>query len=281
MARSKSKNAASSSKALPTLNEVKAATAIPTPPPPLAKGASSIYEVVDLPGRGKGMIATRDIKASFAFACCAACKTEFEENPIQTRKFLKDKMSNLTADQRAEYMSLWYEPATPTQDVLRAILMANSYSTHDSLAVFPNAARMNHGCAGASNVAYSWRKGEGRFYLHALRGVKQGEELLSAYLDPKMSRSERRKVLKEKYRFDCNCSSCSLPEALSLKSDRRLSNINGLFECLMGWNTNMLSGKQVVEIVNKIWELAEEENLSTQFGELAGLGAMVAAAHSE
>lgn len=121
-----------------------------------------------------------------------------EENPIQTRKFLKDKMSSFTADQRAEYMSLWYEPATSTQDVLRAILMANSYSTHDSLAVFPKAARMNHGCAGASNVAYSWRKGEGKFCesffvfvslrssseasyshrttdLHALRGVKEGE----------------------------------------------------------------------------------------------------------
>lgn len=76
--------------------------------------------------------------------------------------------------------------------------------------------------------------------------------------------SFNRKVLKDKYRFDCNCSSCSLPESLSLKSDGRLSSINGLFERLMGWNTNMLSGKQVVEIVNKIWELAEEENLSTQ-----------------
>ncbi|KIO28086.1 hypothetical protein M407DRAFT_72305 [Tulasnella calospora MUT 4182] len=178
-------------------------------------------------------------------------------------------------------MSLWYEPETPTPDVLRAIFMANSYSTHDSMAVFPNAARMNHACAGASNVAYSWRQREGRFYLHALRDVREGEELLSAYLDPKMPRSERRKILKEKYQFDCQCASCTLPADLSLKCDGRLSSINGLFEQLMGWNTNSLSGKQVIEIVNKIWALAEEENLSSQFGELAGLGAMVAAAHSE
>ncbi|KAG8895891.1 hypothetical protein FRC01_012142, partial [Tulasnella sp. 417] len=289
MARSKkSKSGSSTPKSTTSTNSngLDVSPTTPSVPSPVKTDPNGIYEVVDLPGRGKGMLASRDIKASQGEIILKEepllqLPPGLEENHVRTRQYLKDKVSTLTADQRAEYMALWYEPETPKQDVLRAIFMANSYSTHDSMAVFPKAARMNHGCAGASNVAYSWRQGERRFYLHALRDVPKGEELLSAYLDPKMTRSERQKILKDKYQFDCQCASCTLPKDLSLKSDERLSTINGLFQRLMGWNVNLVSGKQVVEIVNKIWAIAEEENLASQFGELAGLGAMVAAAHAD
>ncbi|KAG9041195.1 hypothetical protein FS837_012629 [Tulasnella sp. UAMH 9824] len=285
---SKSSSLAPKSQAAVNSNGLDVPPTTSSAPAPLKKDPGSIYEQGEL-----------ILKEEPLFQLPPG----LEENHVRTRQYLKDKLATFTADQRTEYMSLWYKPETPKQDVLRAIFMANSYSTHDSMAVFPKAARMNHACAGASNVAYSWRQREGRFYLHALRDVKEGEARESScqWLTPAatqsiahvrncyqptsipkcLDQSDSEKILKEKYHFDCQCASCTLPEDLSMKSDERLSSINGLFERLMGWNTNMLSGKQVIEIVNKIWALAEEENLSSQFGELAGLGAMVSAAHSD
>jgi hypothetical protein len=62
--------------------------------------------------------------------------------------------------------------------------------------VFPNVSRMNHGCSSAFNAVYSWREKEQKMVVHAIRPIKQGQEILTAYFDTRRPRDERRFVQK-------------------------------------------------------------------------------------
>merc|ERR1719234_3024648 len=67
--------------------------------------------------------------------------------------------------------------------------------------------RFNHSCR--SNAQYFWNEDTNTRDIRALRKIKEGEEItvnyISALLGP---RDERRKILKDKYNFDCNCEAC-------------------------------------------------------------------------
>ena len=58
--------------------------------------------------------------------------------------------------------------------------------------VFPNVSRMNHGCSSAFNAVYSWRERERQLVVYAIRPIKQGQEVLTAYFDTRRPRHERR-----------------------------------------------------------------------------------------
>ena len=62
--------------------------------------------------------------------------------------------------------------------------------------VFPNISRMNHGCSSAFNAVYSWREREQKMVVYAIRPIKQGQEILTAYFDTRRPRRERRLVQK-------------------------------------------------------------------------------------
>lgn len=242
---------------------------------------SEVYEVVETPERGKGMIARRDIKQGELILTDEEILRYFpqpEEDPIEHLWF---QMANLTWEQVNEIQSLSYPPATPPRGVPLAIMMTNGYIAGHSMALFTKAARMNHACGGGMNVAYNWRDTDGKLYMHALRDINQGEELFTSYINTKAPREARRKTLKEDYHFDCNCPVCTLPDELSKASDERLSKLQGLFEQLQGWNDDSIDGKQTIDIVNQIWDLSLQENYVNELGEIAAIASMVATAHSD
>ena len=72
--------------------------------------------------------------------------------------------------------------------------------------------RFNHSCR--SNAQYFWNEDTKTRDIRALRKIKEGEEItvnyISALVEP---RDKRRRILKDKYNFDCNCEACDLTEA--------------------------------------------------------------------
>ena len=71
--------------------------------------------------------------------------------------------------------------------------------------------RFNHSCR--SNAQYFWNEDTNTRDIRALRKIKEGEEITVNYnttlVEP---RDERRRILKDKYNFDCNCEACDLTE---------------------------------------------------------------------
>jgi hypothetical protein len=90
-----------------------------------------------------------------------------------------------------------------------------------------------------------------------------------------------RAFLAEHYGFECQCSVCSLPDAESQASDKRLEGISEAYERLALWGEGHLSGTDAIVQVRKIWHLENEEGYWSERGRLAADAAWVAAAHSE
>ena len=77
--------------------------------------------------------------------------------------------------------------------VALAITQTNGISIGaGGVGVFPNVSRLNHGCSRAFNAVYSWREKERKLVVYAIRPIKQGQEILTAYFDTRRPRDERR-----------------------------------------------------------------------------------------
>ncbi|EJC97968.1 uncharacterized protein FOMMEDRAFT_149425 [Fomitiporia mediterranea MF3/22] len=248
------------------------------------------FNVVDLPGRGKGLIASRDIEQGELLIKekpLILVPSSTTQSPV---KVLKERLNALTQDERNAFHSLSY--VTPgrdsnTQDSLSddemvlAIFQTNAISAGDSAGLFPHTARLNHGCSKAFNSVYSWRPHEGHLVVHALKPIKRGQELLTTYTDTKRPRRERQHYLKSYYDFTCSCSVCSLPESESLASDERLSKMSSLHQTFASWGTREVDGINASLIAKAIWEIGEEEGYWSERGRLAADVVHIAAAHSD
>ncbi|KAG8908921.1 hypothetical protein FRB99_000024 [Tulasnella sp. 403] len=240
------------------------------------------YMVVDIPGKGKGMIAARHIKRGELIMTDTPLFHIPSSTDQSPSEYIRQVIASLSPEGKAKFLSLSVPaPGIPEADVPFAIVQTNAFAAGPGMAVFPNAARLNHGCSSAFNVVYSFREEEKRLYVHALRDIQQGEELLTTYLDTKKPRAERVAFLKEHYGFECSCSVCSLPKSLSIASDIRLSSMQGLYQRLSTWARNEIDGVEAIKIVNRIWELGEEEGYHSERGTLAADAALVASAHSD
>ncbi|KAF8635948.1 hypothetical protein AX15_000115 [Amanita polypyramis BW_CC] len=250
--------------------------------------STSLFEVVELPGKGKGLVATRDIKQG---ELIIREKPLFIV-PLQTfsspSQLIWGLVQNLShADQEA-YMNLSYvhlpegvDPRKQPEEVALAIFLTNAVSAGEGAGIFPRMARLNHGCAGSFNSVYSWREEEGALVVYAFKNINRGQEFLTSYMNTKQSRAQRRAYLAEHYGFECRCSICSLPDDLSRASDERLSNMVSLYARFSSWDAGEISGQEAVETANLIWKVGDEEEYWSERGRLAADVAWVAAAHSD
>ncbi|KAH8114591.1 hypothetical protein DFH11DRAFT_1508453 [Phellopilus nigrolimitatus] len=262
-------------------------------PHPVYDGvASPAFAVVDLPGRGKGLVATRNIKQGELLIKEKPLILVPSSTSMSPSVLIKQHLSLLSPSKRNEFYSLSY--VTPANDqvpasteslsddeVALAIFQTNAISAGENAGIFPWTARLNHGCSAAFNSVYSWRPGEGIIVVHALKSVKRGDELLTTYTDTKKSREERQHYLKSFYDFPCTCSVCSLPDPESAASDDRLTRMSSLSQTFASWGHGQIDGKEATRIANEIWTLGKEEVYWSERGRLAADAAHVAAAHSD
>lgn len=103
-----------------------------------------------------------------------------------------------------------------------AIFMTNSFdmSDHpdgDASAIYCAIGKLNHSCVPNAQQTHIPETSEE--VLIASRTVECGEELCDCYIDLRQSRTERRKELRELFRFDCNCSACSINDPAVVAAD--------------------------------------------------------------
>lgn len=78
-------------------------------------------------------------------------------------------------------------------------------------AVYLSASKVNHSCAPNSLVSFGEGKNLCELKIQCTKGpIKDGQEVTISYgpLATKNSKEERRKILKDNYYFDCQCSAC-------------------------------------------------------------------------
>lgn len=249
------------------------------------------YHVLDIPGKGKGVIATRDI---------ARGELLFRESPlfivpsqitVPPAELMGRILPTLSRGQRAALFNLSYVRLPPNlskddpdydAQVAVAITQTNGISAGtQGVGVFPRVSRLNHGCSKAFNAVYSWREKEQKLAVHALRPIKEGQEILTAYFDTRRRRHERRAYLQERYDFHCTCEVCSAPDEISAVSDDRLSQILSMQNDLAQWAQGKIEGDKAINLINEIWWVQSLEGYWSGRGQLAADAVTVALSHSD
>ncbi|EIW59597.1 uncharacterized protein TRAVEDRAFT_121744 [Trametes versicolor FP-101664 SS1] len=245
-----------------------------------------------LPGRGMGVVASRDI--SQGDLIIREKPLFLSSVPVSTSSpgaILLAALAPLSPTQRASFYNLSYShfpegvqkgTARYNEELALAIFQNNAVSAGESTGIFPRMARLNHGCSHAFNVVYAWRDYEGVLVVHALKPIKEGQELLTTYTDTKRPQHVRRQFLLDHYGFDCRCAACRAPsDDLVARSDQRLGAMSELYAQFSGWQHGRLNGSEAAAVAISIWNLGEEEGYWSERGQLAADVVHIAAAHSD
>jgi hypothetical protein len=191
-----------------------------------------MYTLQDLPGKGKGLVANRNIPKGTRI---------LEERPIiripEHREIdeglnanIVQQVESLNEHQQQCFCSLYnLYPCENAAEMYLGIVRTNALPIEaDGVGggIFLEACRINHACN--NNAQKYWNKRTKRHTVHALRNISKGEEITIYYPSLKSSREVRRQKLKAKFGFLCSCLWCSLEPAESQKNDRRLARIDQL-----------------------------------------------------
>ncbi|KAG6154518.1 hypothetical protein E4U51_008644 [Claviceps purpurea] len=193
----------------------------------------SLYVLHDIPGKGKGLVATRDIPKGTRIIAEQALFTipgwdalSLEEQKIS----ICQQMDALSDDQRDTFMSLHNAlPFDNAPEQYYGIFQTNCLpldKKYDSWGIFLKACRVNHDCA--NSACNNWNENIKRYTLHALRNIRSGEEITISYvsgLKDRKSRDSRQTIFQDSFGFTCSCRICSLPETESQQRDELIKNV--------------------------------------------------------
>ena len=175
----------------------------------------------DIPGKGKGLVVSQSISTGTLIV---------SEPPLFTTESLKDASSfendlgaivrSLSKEGQRAFLALHNN--RPGSEPFSNIVRSNGYPLGPNSevgGVFPLIARINHSCR--QNAQHPWDKEKQREVVHAVREIREGEELTLNYSTGGPS-EVRRRALKTYFGFYCACEVCSLPSAALKVSDERL-----------------------------------------------------------
>ncbi|KAI5359844.1 putative SET domain, tetratricopeptide-like helical domain superfamily [Septoria linicola] len=216
----------------------------------------------DVPGKGKGLVACRDIAAGTLLIKEAPLfTTESLCNASTIEKDLAQIVKSLSKEGQRAFLSLHNnfkgEP-NPFSNIVRS----NGYplgASSDIGGIFPLVSRINHSCL--PNAQHAWSEKLKSMLVHAVRDIKNGEELTLSYLNAGPS-TTRQHILKENFRFQCTCELCSLPSKELKASDERLLQAQKLDESIGDPKTVRNSPERALADCRTLRDIYEVEQLA-------------------
>ncbi|GAA6037178.1 hypothetical protein JCM8097_008773 [Rhodosporidiobolus ruineniae] len=210
------------------------------------------YRVAPVPGKGDGLLATRDI---------APGEVVLLEQPLFTVGALRSEESiarlvqNLSDQDREAFFSLTSRPDIDGQHLA---IFENNVIDHGNGegGLFLLASKINHSCR--PNLIRFWAPELGAVRLVASQPVRAGEELTIYYVDPVQPRKKRQEELMRKFNFTCTCAACSLVGDELAASDKRCDDIQEV----IAYVPTLVNRPDVLLLgVRFALPLLEEENL--------------------
>ncbi|KAH7066402.1 hypothetical protein BKA63DRAFT_585461 [Paraphoma chrysanthemicola] len=198
-------------------------------------GGKQPWEVVDMPGKDKGVVATRRIRRFETFMVDQAAVVVDMDLEKAVRKgesnaMLKLAVERLRAPSVIRDMSAKHNDGKDEEDEMDAeegrleedIMKTNAFGSMvvdvSTRALFPLISRINHACNPNSFVMFS-RAGVS-MAIKAYRDIEEGEEITISYLLLGIP-SHKRTHLLSRWGFTCTCALCSLPPPEKKASDLR------------------------------------------------------------
>ncbi|KAF2788843.1 hypothetical protein K505DRAFT_420843 [Melanomma pulvis-pyrius CBS 109.77] len=191
-----------------------------------------MYAILEVPGKGKGLVAVEDIPKGTRILSEGPVITtpDRQQNNEWLKTHISQQVDSLSEHQRGSFLSMHnLYPYNNVAEQSLGIIRTNSLPIETNGiggGIFLEACRINHACD--NNAQKNWNQCIQRHTVHALRNISKGEEITIYYLGLYSNREVRQKKLLDKFGFLCSCRLCSLPTEQSQKSDERLTRIDHL-----------------------------------------------------
>ena len=257
---------------------------------------ASMFQLMEIPGKGFGAIALRDIvpgelimneKPLFSIT---TKKAWFTPSESYSEKRIEDEVEKLSVSDQERFYSLHgfisHENELVEEDLvidvgstgaekaestvvnskklkMRVpsihIYKTNAYPMGTGISgIFPLISRLNSHCT--PNVHYNWDGKSGQSTIYCVSNIKKGDEIVNCYIGLYMRRLDRMKYLWNNFGFPCSCKACSLTGDEQEESDYRRIRLESLEEMTV---TAILEKKKnlALDLVNTRLQVLEEEGL--------------------
>ncbi|KAI2768820.1 SET domain-containing protein [Daldinia loculata] len=226
--------------------------------------AGPAYEIADIPGKGKGVVATRHIKRTDAIMADWAALVVDLDLPTSILRTEGYKLFHRAVDQLVDPDRVLQlaRSSTFSGDIVEDILRTNSFSytlADDShMTLYPDVSRVNHACRPNSFIRFT--PSSLAVSVVALRDIKPGEEITITYVPLGNAKEERQTALK-KWGFECTCSLCTASKTEIAVSDYRREKIKKLRKEVMN-AVGLWDGTRAVKLTQEVLELMKAEDLA-------------------
>lgn len=186
------------------------------------------YAIVNIEGKGEGVVATRDLApGDFIASERAQLKWRASEKSFYRLEWMLSKLSPEDREKFHKLHNCYTEEdlghyGTAPPEIIGK-WQTNAFGTDDDhQVVYLNViTKLNHACR--NNVSRHWCPQEETMTIRASDYIRKGEELTFSYVSQFNSCENRRFHAILGWGFLCNCELCSLPpEQLKISDERRL-----------------------------------------------------------
>ncbi|KAK4443830.1 SET domain-protein 5 [Podospora aff. communis PSN243] len=234
------------------------------------------YKVVAMPGKGKGVIATRRI-AQFEHIMVSYAamivdnefipregdgEQEGDPAPVESWRLFQRALDQLTDKARFHNLATSRgKDVHVVEDVCRTNAFGLTIMDRKLKGLYPEISRFNHGCD--PNAFPQYRSRDLSMTAVATRDIEPGEEITISYLPLGMPSHHRRRNLFN-WGFNCTCSLCTASPAVQHESDQRRERLADLYFAMKELS---VTHKQLLEMTDQFLALIHAEHLETRFGE--------------
>ncbi|KAF3343709.1 hypothetical protein VD0002_g1360 [Verticillium dahliae] len=222
------------------------------------------YEVVDLPGKGKGVVATRLIKKYDVFMSdYAVLFVNFQFTASVRQHDGYDQLHTAAERLRNPHALLSLGRSNPghQSDIVEDVMRTNSFNLDISgvphMGMFPKISRVNHACKPNSFMRFSKRSFGAT--IVAFRDIHPAEEITISYAPFGLTHSQRQSTLAD-WGFKCTCEMCTAAPDVIAASDARRSKVEDLQAQVLDFlGRGKIHG--AIKLIESILELLETEGL--------------------
>ncbi|KAK3655822.1 hypothetical protein LTR22_010116 [Elasticomyces elasticus] len=190
------------------------------------------YEIKTMPGKGKGIYATRNIQpGTIVMKDCKVMEIKKKSHRQVTAHEVQHAFEALMKEQQVQFMQL-HEGCRHYDDKTMRIFITNNIRKDFSNYILLKVSLLNHSCV--PNTELDSGESEGHKYrVHAVKPIANGEEITHCYQGNPWdaARRQRANALRAYYGFECKYVACTLDPAASAVSDAR----RHLLRILTGW----------------------------------------------
>ncbi|KAK0705519.1 hypothetical protein B0H67DRAFT_471060, partial [Lasiosphaeris hirsuta] len=232
------------------------------------------YELRDLPGRGKGLVATRPVARGAVLMVDWAALLVDAEFPQRVRRdlgreMLMEAIGGLERGGREVVLGLARSSSDPggvpaAEDVVKTNSFSVNLGGRSFMALFPRISRMNHACKPSASTRFDMQTLSST--VTAFRDMQPGEEITISYSDWGLTYPERQRVLKQKWGFDCTCSLCSSSAKEIAESDARREAISRLGKEVLA-QVEEQNYKEAIKLNREMLVALEDEALVPHMGD--------------